>query len=219
MFHIFNLFRNMKKTIFAAVAAVAVLFSSCIPGVNNTTNNSGYGYGNNGGLLSGILGSVLGNMLGLGFNASDLQGNWSYNAPSAAFTTEQTMARAGGATAVNTITSSLASDYKAIGITKKNTSFNFGANNQFNAQVNGIPFSGNYSYNEKTGEITLKTGSQTLKGNLTKTANGIGLMFDANQMTALLKNVGHVSNSAAVEAVSKLAKSTNGARVGFELTK
>lgn len=208
----------MKKTIIAALAAVAVLFSSCIPGLTNTTNTSTTNSSSSG-LLTGILGSVLGNMLGLGFNASDLQGNWNYNAPSAAFTTEQTMARAGGAAAVNTITSSLASDYKAIGITKKNTSFNFGANNQFSAQVNGIPFSGTYTYNEQTGEIALKTGSQTLKGNVTKTANGIGLMFDANQMTALLQNVGKVSNKTAVEAVSQLAKSANGARVGFELTK
>ena len=65
----------MKKTIFAVLAAGALLFSSCIPGVNNTTNTS-----SNSGLLSGILGSVLGNMLGLGFKSSDLQGNWSYNA-------------------------------------------------------------------------------------------------------------------------------------------
>lgn len=206
----------MKKTIIAAMAAVAVLFSSCIPGVTNTTNTS---TSSTGGLLSGILGSVLGNVLGLGFNASDLQGNWSYNAPSAAFTSEQTMARAGGATAVNTIASSLASSFNNMGITKKNTSFNFGANNQFSAQVNGIPFSGTYAYNEKTGEIALKSGTQTIKGNVTKTSNGIGLMFDSGQMTTLLQNVGRVSNQTAVDAVSKLAKSANGARVGFELTK
>ena len=206
----------MKKTIFAAFAATALLFSSCIPGVTNTTNTS---TSSTGGLLSGILGSVLGNMLGLGFNASDLQGTWNYNAPSAAFTSEQAMLKAGGATAVNNLASSLTSSFNNMGITKKNTSFSFGANNQFSAQVNGIPFNGTYTYNEQTGEIALKSGTQTLKGNVTKTANGIGLMFDANQMTTMLQNVGRVSNTAAVQAVSKLAKSANGARVGFELTK
>ena len=204
----------MKKTIFAVLAAGALLFSSCIPGVNNTTNTS-----SNSGLLSGILGSVLGNMLGLGFKSSDLQGNWSYNAPSAAFTSEQALNKAGGAAAVNSMTSSLRSSFNSMGINQKNTSFNFGANNQFSAQVNGIPFNGTYTYNEATGEITLKSGAQTLKGNVTKTANGIGLMFDANQMVTMLQNVGRVSNATAVQAVSKLAKSANGARVGFELTK
>jgi hypothetical protein len=158
-------------------------------------------------------------MLGLGFKSSDLQGNWNYNAPSAAFTSEQTLARAGGAAAVNSMASSLTSSYNSMGINKKNTSFSFGANNQFSAQVNGIPFNGTYTYNEKTGEIALKSGVQTLKGNVTKTAKGIGLMFDANQMATMLQNVGRVSNTTAVEAVKKLATSANGARVGFELTK
>ena len=47
---------------------------------------------------------------------------------------------------------------------------------------------------------------------------GMGLMFDATQMVNLLQKEGKVSNAAAVQAVSKLAKSANGARVGFELT-
>ena len=59
----------------------------------------------------------------------------------------------------------------------------------------------------------------TLKGNVMRAQNGMGLMFDANQMVNLLQKEGKVSNAAAVEAVSKLAKSANGARVGFELTR
>jgi hypothetical protein len=47
----------------------------------------------------------------------------------------------------------------------------------------------------------------------------MGLMFDAMQMANILQKEGKVSNTAAVQAVSKLAKSANGARVGFELTK
>ena len=58
-----------------------------------------------------------------------------------------------------------------------------------------------------------------LKGNVMRTQNGMGLMFDATQMANLLQKEGKVSNAAAVQAVSKLAKSANGARVGFELTK
>ena len=38
-------------------------------------------------------------------------------------------------------------------------------------------------------------------------------------MTNLLQKEGKVSNATAVQAVSQLAKSANGARVGFELTK
>ena len=59
----------------------------------------------------------------------------------------------------------------------------------------------------------------TLKGNVMKTQKGMGLMFDATQMVNLLQKEGKVSNAAAVQAVSNLARSANGARVGFELTK
>ena len=48
---------------------------------------------------------------------------------------------------------------------------------------------------------------------------GIGLMFDSGQMVNMLQKVGQVTDATALEAVKNLAKSANGARVGFELTK
>ena len=91
--------------------------------------------------------------------------------------------------------------------------------NKFSAKVNGIPFSGTYAYNQQNGEISLKTATETIKGNVIRTQKGMGLMFDSKQMANILQKEGKVSNTAAVEAVSKLAKSADGARVGFELTK
>ena len=204
----------MKKSFIAVLSALAILSTSCLSGLGSSSTST-----STGGLLGNVLGAVLGNVLGLGFTANDLQGNWSYSAPSAAFTTQQALTKAGGAAAATNLVSSLAPSFNNIGITKNNTYFNFGANNSFNAQVNGIPFNGVYTYNEKNGEISLKSGTQTIKGNVTKTANGIGLMFDANQMVSMLQNVGQVNNATALEAVKNLAKSANGARVGFELVK
>ena len=203
----------MKKSFIAVLSALALLTTSCFSGLGGSTST------NTGGLLGNVLGAVLGNVLGLGFTSNDLQGNWTYNAPSAAFTSEKAYNNAGGAAATTNLVSSLAPTYQNMGINKSNTAFNFGSNNTFTAKVGGIPFTGTYTYNEKTGEITLKTGTQTIKGNVTKTQNGMGLMFDAKQMVSMLQNVGQVTNKAAVDAVSQLAKSTDGARVGFELTK
>ena len=116
--------------------------------------------------------------------------------------------------------SSLASNYNNIGINKNNTSFSFLQGNKFSAKVNGIPFSGTYTYNQQNGEIALKTATETIKGNVIKNTNGaMGLMFDAGQMTNVLQKEGKVSNTAAVQAVSKLCKSKDGARVGFELAR
>lgn len=202
----------MKKT-FLTLAAMTLMLSSCMtPGIGTTptTNSSGD-------VLGSVLGAVLGNVLFGG--QSGILGSWNYNAPSAAFTSEQTLTKAGGNAAVSNINSSLASNYNNIGINRNNTSFSFLAGNKFSAKVNGIPFSGTYVYNQQNGDITLKTSTETIKGNVIRTQRGMGLMFDSTQMVNLLQKEGKVSNTAAVQAVSKLAKSANGARVGFELTK
>ena len=199
------------------LAAMTLLLSSCLTtGLGNTTNTN-----SSNGILTSVLGSVLSNVLfgGSTFDQSGILGSWNYSAPSAAFTTQQALTNAGGAATVANMASSLASNYSNIGINRNNTSFSFLDGNKFSAKVNGIPFSGTYTYNPQNGEIALKTATETIKGNVTKTEKGMGLMFDSTQMVNILKKEGKVSNTAAVQAVSKLAKSANGARVGFELTK
>ena len=207
----------MKKTIMTLLAAMTLTLSSCFtPGMGTTPTTN-----QNNNVLGNVLGAVLGQVLfgGMTYDQSGLLGSWNYNAPSAAFTTQQALTKAGGSAAVANMASSLASNYSNIGINRNNTSFSFLAGNKFSAKVNGIPFSGTYTYNPQNGEIALKTASQTIKGNVTKTEKGMGLMIDSKQMANILQKEGKVSNTAAVQAVSKLAKSADGARVGFELTK
>ena len=207
----------MKKTYLTLLAPTALMMSSCFStglGTTSTTNSNNNVWGN-------VLGAVLGQVLlgGMTYDQSGLLGSWNYNAPSAAFTTQQALTNAGGSATIANMSSSLASNYNNIGINRNNTSFSFLDGNKFSAKVNGIPFSGTYTYNAQNGEIALKTATETIKGNVTKTEKGMGLMFDSTQMTRLLQKEGKVSNAAAVQAVGKLAKSANGARVGFELTK
>jgi hypothetical protein len=207
----------MKKTYLALLVAVALMMSSCMTTGLGTTSSTGSNNNSWGNVLGAVLGQVL--LGGMTYDQSGILGSWNYNAPSAAFTTQQALTKAGGSTAITNMASSLASNYSNIGINRGNTSFSFLAGNKFSAKVNGIPFSGTYNYNSQNGEIALKTATETIKGNVTKTEKGMGLMFDAQQMANILQKEGKVSNTAAVQAVSKLAKSADGARVGFELTK
>ena len=203
----------MKKTFLSLFAATTLMLSSCMtPGMGTTSTPT-----SSSDVLSSVLGAVLSNVLFGG--QSGILGSWNYTAPSTAFTTQQALTNAGGTAAVANMNSSLASSYNSIGINSSNTSFSFLDGNKFSAKVNGIPFSGTYVYNPQNGEIALKTATETIKGNVTKTEKGMGLMFDAKQMANILQKEGKVSNTAAVQAVSKLAKSADGARVGFELTK
>ena len=204
----------MKKTIMTLFTATALVLSSCMTtgmGTTPTTTTSSSD------VLGSVLGAVLSNVLFGG--QSGILGSWYYNAPSAAFTTQKTLTNAGGNAAVANMNSTLASNYNSIGINRSNTYFSFLDGNKFSAKVNGIPFSGTYVYNSQNGEISLKTSTETIKGNVIKAQKGMGLMFDSTQMVNLLQKEGKVSNTAAVQAVSKLAKSADGARVGFELTK
>ena len=207
----------MKKTILTLAVAMTMVMSGCMAPMGTTTPTTN----SSGDVLTSVLGAVLTNVLfgGSLFDQSSMLGQWNYNAPSAAFTTQQALTKAGGTTTINNMASSLASNYSNIGINRSNTSFSFLAGNKFSAKVNGIAFNGTYTYNAQNGEIALKTATETIKGNVTKTEKGMGLMFDATQMTNLLQKEGKVSNATAVQAVSQLAKSANGARVGFELTK
>ena len=207
----------MKKTIMTLLAAMTLMLSSCLTtGLGTTAGNS-----TTGSVLTNVLGSVLSSVLfgGMTLDQSSLLGSWNYSAPSAAFTTEQALTNAGGNATVANIASSLANNFSNIGINRNNTSFTFLDGNKFSAKVNGIPFGGTYTYNPQNGEISLKTSSETIKGNVIKTEKGMALMFDSTQMTNILQKEGKVSNTAAVQAVNKLAKSADGARVGFELTK
>ena len=207
----------MKKTYLTLLVAVALMMSSCMTTGLGTTSSTGSNNNSWGNVLGAVLGQVL--LGGMTYDQSGILGSWNYNAPSAAFTTQQALTKAGGSTAITNMASSLASNFSNIGINRGNTSFSFLAGNKFSAKVNGIPFSGTYNYNSQNGEIALKTATETIKGNVTKTEKGMGLMFDAKQMANILQKEGKVSNTAAVQAVSKLAKSADGARVGFELTK
>ena len=207
----------MKKTSLTLFAAVTLMMSSCMTNGLGTTSTGN----STGDVLTSVLGAVLGQVLlgGTTYDQSGILGSWYYNAPSTAFTTQQALTKAGGTATINNMSSSLATNYSNIGINRNNTSFSFLAGNKFSAKVNGIPFSGTYTYNSQNGEIALKTATETIKGNVTKTEKGMGLMFDSKQMTNLLQKEGKVSNTAAILAVSKLAKSADGARVGFELTR
>ena len=206
----------MKKTIMTLFAAMTLMLSSCMTTGFGTAGTTSTASSSND-VLGSVLGAVLSNVLFGG--QSGILGSWNYVAPSTAFTSEQTLTKAGGNAAIANINSSLASSFNSIGINSSNTSFSFLSGNKFSAKVNGIPFSGTYTYNAQNGEIALKTSTETIKGNVIKTQKGMGLMFNATQMANILQKEGKVSNTTAVQAVSKLAKSTNGARVGFELTK
>jgi hypothetical protein len=117
----------------------------------------GLGTGNDGTASGGTLGDVLGGILGvlgsqntvdglLGLvigsvkvQENELYGAWYYTQPGCAFTSENLLAKAGGAVAAENCKEKLQPVYNTLGISAQNTQFQFTQEHQFQAYVKGIP--------------------------------------------------------------------------------
>ena len=133
----------MKKTamIVAAIMGCAAL-SSC-GGVGNRTTTS---QGNSGtSVLGNVLGAVangqtIGNVLGsvLGTDKpkeSDLIGTWKYRQPGVAFSSENTLAKAGGEAIAAEIKEKLSNTYSKVGFSASNTYLTFNSDKTFTGEL------------------------------------------------------------------------------------
>ena len=179
----------MKKIYTTMLAALLLLGSGCSM-LGNMGMGSGTGAENGNGTLGDILGNVLGGVLGglggntvdglLGLvigsvkvNESELYGAWCYTQPGCAFTSENLLAKAGGAVAAETCKEKLLPVYNTLGISAQNTQFQFTQDHQFQAYVKGIPLSGIYTYDPSTATIKVKTMLFSSNVYVTRTTHGL----------------------------------------------
>ena len=115
--------------------------------------------GNLGSLMSGTgVINAVSSVIGLDkVKAQDLIGAWNYSGPGCAFMSENLLAKAGGEMAAVQIEEKLLPYYQQVGISAANTSITFNENGTFSARIAGTPLSGNYTFDEATQQIKLKT--------------------------------------------------------------
>ena len=187
-----------------------------------TTTGSGSG-------LSGLLNalgsqstanSLLDMVIGhIKIQQSELVGTWHYSAPGCAFTSENLLAKAGGAVAAGQIKEKLTSAYNVVGFNAANTVFTFAQDGQFQAKVKNIPVQGNYTYNPNTGEVKLRTLFISCSAYITRTTNGLALTFESKKLLTVLQAAAALSGNSAIQTAGDLSKQFDGARVGFEMVK
>ena len=171
----------MKKTamIVAAIMGCAAL-SSC-GGVGNRTTTS---QGNSGtSVLGNVLGAVangqtIGNVLGsvLGTDKpkeSDLLGTWKYRQPGVAFSSENTLAKAGGEAIAAEIKEKLSNTYSKVGFSASNTYLTFNSDKTFTGKLDGKSISGTWTYESSDQKLTLKTLLFSINCYAKKTTGGI----------------------------------------------
>ena len=189
----------MKKIYTTMLAALLLLGSGCSM-LGNMGMGSGTGAENGNGTLGDILGNVLGGVLGslgsqntidglLGLvigsvklNESELYGPWYYTQPGCAFTSENLLAKAGGAVAAQTCKEKLLPVYNSLGISSQNTQFQFTEDHQFAGKVKGIPLSGTYTFDPSSGTLKLQTLLFSTNADITRTGNGLALTFESKNL-------------------------------------
>ncbi len=228
----------MKKIYTTLLAAIVMLSmaTGCTTGLlgnlgmgQGTGNESGNG--NLGDILGGVLGGVLGTLgsqntvdglLGLVIGSvkvqeNELYGNWYYAAPTCAFTSENLLAKAGGAVAAQNCKEKLLPVYNSLGISGQNTQFQFTQDHQFAAKIKGIPLNGSYAYDPSSGTIRLQTMLFTTNAYITRTASGLGLTFESKNLLKVLQAVAALSGNSTLQTVGDLSKQYDGVRLGFDI--
>lgn len=181
------------------------------------TGNTSGSTSSAGSIISGLLNNVIGSGT---FSKAELCAHtWKYSKPGCAFTSENLLAKAGGEIAANKVEEKLSTYYKKFGFNSSNTQFTFTTDGNFSAQIDGKPWQGTYTFDEKTHAIHLKGLLLSASGYATKTTNGISLLFDQKKLLNLIKMLSTFKGSSTLSAVGSIANSYDGMRVGFEMTK
>lgn len=227
----------MKKIYSTLLAAVMLLCSGCDTGLlGNLGGLGGLGGGDDGTASGGTLGSVLGGILGvlgsqntvdglLGLvigsvkvNESELYGAWCYTQPGCAFTSENLLAKAGGAVAAETCKEKLLPVYNTLGISSQNTQFQFTQDHQFAAYVKGIPLNGTYTYDPTTATIRVKTMLFSSNVYVTRTTRGLAFTFESKNLLKVLQAIAAMSGNSTLQTVGDLSKQFDGVRLGFDMS-
>ena len=169
----------------------------------------------------GALGNIIASVLGVSTRPTKQQliGSWTYAQPGCAFTSDQLLAQAGGEVVAAQIKANVAPYYQSIGVSSSNTKVTFKQDGTFSAKFAGTSFSGNYTFDENSGMVTMKGMLLTINAYAKRNVDGIALLFESSKLLTLLQTVSALSGNTSIQTVGELSKSYDGLRLGFDFRK
>ena len=177
------------------------------------------------------LGNAVKSVIGLDkVKAQQLIGDWKYKGPGCAFTSENLLAKAGGEIAAVQIEEKVQPYYQQVGLSAENTFISFKEDGTFSSKIAGTPFNGQYTFDEATQKITLKSLFFSVNCYAKKEVGGISILFEAevggisilfeaNKLLTLLQTVAAFSGNKDLQTISDLSKKYDGVRIGFDMNK
>ena len=151
--------------------------------------------------------------------AQQLIGDWKYKGPGCAFTSENLLAKAGGEMAAVQIEEKVKPYYQQVGLSAENTFISFKEDGTFSSKIAGAPFNGQYTFDEATQKITLKSLFFSVNCYAKKEVGGISILFEAKKLLTLLQTVSAFSGNKDLQTISDLSKKYDGVRIGFDMNK
>ena len=218
----------MRKTIHMMVATLAggILLCSC-GGMGTTGSNSSSNSGSS--ALGNILGAVtngqtIGNAIGsiLGTDKpkeADLVGTWKYRQPGVAFTSQNTLAKAGGEAIATEIKEKLNSTYSKVGFSATNTYLTLNSDKTFSGKIDGKSLSGTWTYSSSDQKLTMKTLLFSINCYAKKTTGGMSFLMESTKLLTLLQTAAKLSGNTTLQSIGDLSKNYDGVRMGFDMKK
>ncbi|MGI6242728.1 MAG: DUF4923 family protein [Prevotella sp.] len=164
--------------------------------------------------------NVLSSVIGMDkVSQTQLQGTWRYDGPGCGFTSENALAKAGGEVMATRIEEKLAVHYAKLGLNAQNTSITFGKNGSFSSKLGGRSWNGKYTYDAKTGAVTMQGLALSLNGFIVRNGRGISVLFESKKLLPWIRTMSALSGNQTLEAIGDISKNYDGVRLGFDMAK
>ncbi len=173
----------------------------------------------------GDLLSFVKSLAGTSLSPKNLAGDWKYTAPAVQFESENVLASAGGLLAAQTVASKLEGVFVKLGIKSGSMNYVFAEDGSFTGTMGGRAFKGRYEIDDKAKTVKLTYLSSlnlpllTFKVDMKLSAEGMNMLFDADNLLKLFKVVVRVTGNSTLNTLGNLADSYDGMKVGFKFVR
>ena len=194
----------MKSIRIVLVGIVCLMMTSCGQMLNAISNGSAIN------AITSVIGMDK-------VSSRGLIGTWNYMGPGCAFTSQNLLAKAGGEMAAVQIEQKLLPYYQQVGLSANNTMISFKEDGTFSAKIGGAPLSGQFTFDEQSQKITLKTLLFSTSCYTKKELGGISILFEANKLLTILQLASALSGSKDLQTIGEISKNYDGVRIGFDM--
>lgn len=197
-----------KKTLLLLIAYI-----SCVSTVFAQTSSK---------KSNGFFGNVLDKMTQVFANEpQSFEGKWLYMRPACVFETENLLKKAGGAVVATQVESKFKDYFKKMGVTEGKSNFTFKNDSTYSASLGLAKFSGKYSINAKTKDLTMTyaLGIGKLHAKTVKSGNNLKILFDADGFLKLMKFLSTFTKDNSIEILAAMDDLYDGMLLGVDLKK